>query len=154
MANQYSLPVREVHLRCVKCGKDYSIRTSNLELYTSEVKAAWTCLVCRPRGIGNSMSAKQLAPAALVTDKATTNLEPKITEDQIRDVLAKLPIPDRWKAELQSRVHPDVSKRSELLLELNAIVDSKTRVREGSVEERREEVKVKCLEVIDKILVS
>jgi len=100
------------------------------------------------------MSAKQLAPAALVTDKATTNLEPKITEDQIRDVLAKLPIPDRWKAELQSRVHPDVSKRSELLLELNAIVDSKTRVREGSVEERREEVKVKCLEVIDKILVS
>ena len=154
MLKGYTLGTQEVLLQCVKCKRNFVIRTNNLELYTPEVRAAYICLICRPHGVKSSVSsAKKPEQVAVPAKTAGANTESKITKDQVKDILTKLPVPDRWKKELQARVCLGTSSRSELLLELNGIIDIKTRVREGSVEERREEVRCKCLKVIDKILV-
>ena len=151
-----------VSLICGVCGRVVDIDTQDLTQYTEAVRNNYRCFRCRDThsSVGKvqreeAKDEKKKEDNATEDTKEDSVEESKetevsthpilIDEEQLANILIKLKIPDGWKKELKNRYKAGAKDLPMFLIELDSIIDNKTRVKGDEVKLAKQKETLKAM---------
>jgi len=123
-----------IQLTCCVCGRVDNVNTNRLELYTDEVRKSHRCF--RHKG------AKIVKKEEVMAEKNVPVLD--VSEEQLVEICNLLWVPAGWKKEIKKRWGAGAKTLSALLVELDSITDTKTRVRGDELKLQKMKEKIKA----------
>ena len=140
----------KILLKCTQCKKTLTIRVNNLKPYTKEVRDSYVCLICRSGSrVGNLTSKKKEGKMSEVMGMGMG-----ITAVQSEEVVKKLGVPKGWKKALVAKYLAGANTVALLLVEVDALVDTKTRVKgpEEALQKMKAKIKANARKVLGGVL--
>jgi hypothetical protein len=145
---QYNKPIN-LMLTCSICKRKTVVRTTSLHLYTPEVRKTWTCALH-----GKSERRKVMEEAKQNQEVSQTGVDERmVTPDEAKAIVSKLRIPPSWRTELLDRYHASSKGLSVFMMDIDAVLDEKVRVKAGAdLEKRKAEMREMVKKIVSKIL--
>jgi len=141
----------DLTLTCSICKRRCVVRTTSLGMYTPAVRKHWTCI------LHSEAERKQHREATKMNQEVSqaTGDERMVTQEEVKTIVQKLQIPSNWRTELLERYYASSKGLTVFLMDVEAVINDKTRVKSGGdLEKRKEEMRARAKKVIDKILTA